>query len=309
MQADMALALDRIDLDGGTQARKLRVGLHAVVPEVRRAVYIVGCLGLQLHIVARLDRHLAHNRAVAEEEGLVLRRAVRQVQLKGHAPQVEAVTQGDIVDILARSVLHGVERVEGAESSVAAHPHQVVGVHLLRVFGAEGALGHLGHERVVAALERVGHTRTKLVAPDRAAELRIEIGINRGDIVLVATHAHHLLTAREGPAVVGARVAQVEPIDRIEKGVILVDLVQAMAVGIAHAVAEVAVDDEIDEAALEARFIADVIAVDRLAQVVHTRLETEFQELLLGRSREREKRQEKQRKEFFHRGVVVSSLG
>ena len=55
--------------------------------------------------------------------------------------------------------------------------------------------------------------------------------------------------------------------------------------------------------------LSDVIAVDRLAQVVHTRLETEFEQLLLGRSREREKRQEKQRKEFFHRGVVVSSLG
>ena len=271
----VAVAFEGIDFQSAAEVGEFRARHDAVVRGGFGLVHVIGDFPEDVEPRQRLVGHLRHHREVFEEKDLVARGAVHEVGFQGDLPEVEAVPQGDVVDEFVREVFHQVEGVDGAQFAVGAVPGEVVGVHVVPVC-AERALAELQDELVFPSLEGVADIDAQLVAGDVVPELRREVEIDGGAVILVAADAHDQLACRKTPVVVGT-VGEVHPVGGVEEALVGVHLVQTLAVGVREVLVQVAVEHDVQVFSPESGMRAYCLASDVFPLVIDPRFRLQFQ--------------------------------
>lgn len=200
--------------------------------------------------------HFAHHRKVVEEV-FAAAVAVRIVKFDADRANVELVAERDVIDILAGLVLNQVDRIHRIENAVVAVPHKVVGVQPFEAdgLGREGRVGDLEQNRVAAVVGRVLARNAEFVAGGQVvAEVGIEIHVDGRLVVFVTADGDDLLTGRQPPVLVDV-VVEVGPVGGFEEVLQRIEFVKTVAEVVGELVADVAVEDEVEELAGEARYI------------------------------------------------------
>ncbi len=293
----VTVVLEGEDFDARPEACEFGSGRHTAVAEGFALVDVVGALAPKVDFLARHPVDFAHNGEVATEEAVAASGAVHEVECKGYVAQVQAVAEGDVVEVFPGLVFHHIHGVDGFPTTVLAVPHKVVGIDVVGTC-AEGALTYLRRQLIVIA-QVVTHACPKGIGGDVGAETREVIHVDGGEVVFKTADADNLFTAREAPVVFG--VGKVKPVGSVEVAHVLVGLVEALAVRVSDVLTNLSVEADVEKLAFESRFGVILGAIVVEALVIATCFEAQGVELVgLGEEGGAREEEKEEGEEFFH---------